>query len=214
MTKLHLEILDDARLAVFHKLNAYAQTTTLAGGTALALQIGHRKSFDFDLFTPKPITRSLYKSVQELFGESPAKHVDTGDQLTVELASGVEITFLYYWYPPLYPTIPTATLSLCDKRDIATDKALTIGKRNAWRDYVDFFFLLKDGHTTLLKLIADAEKRYSGEFSRKLFLEQLAYTGDINDFSITYLGQSYSPPEISEYLEEQVKRYVKKSLPL
>ncbi|MEK7544059.1 MAG: nucleotidyl transferase AbiEii/AbiGii toxin family protein [Patescibacteria group bacterium] len=212
MTKLHLEILDDARRAVFGKLSAYTKTATLAGGTALALQIGHRKSFDFDLFTPKPIPRTLYKSLQELFGQSPVKHVDTGDQLTVELASGVEITFLYYWYPPLYPTIPTTAIPLCDKRDIATDKALTIGKRNAWRDYVDFFFLLKYGHISLPQLIADAEKRFGNEFSRKLFLEQLAYTGDIQDFSITYIGHPYTPQEISEYLESQVKAYVKSTL--
>ena len=96
MTKLFLEILDDARQSVLKKLSAYAKNAVLAGGTSLALQIGHRKSFDFDLFIPRPIPRTLYKSIQELFNESPIKHVDTGDQLTVELSTGIEITFLYY----------------------------------------------------------------------------------------------------------------------
>lgn len=214
MTKLFLEILDDKRASVLEKLSVYAKSVVLAGGTALALQIGHRKSFDFDLFTPWPIARILYKSLQELFNESPVKHVDTADQLTVELASGIEITFLYYWFAPLYPNISLTALPLCDKRDIATDKAMTLGRRNAWRDYVDFFFLLKDGHITLDKLFSDAKKRFGNEFSKKLFLEQLTYTGDIKDFSITYIGDHCAPQEISKFLEHQVKNYASTTLPL
>ncbi|MDP1722027.1 MAG: nucleotidyl transferase AbiEii/AbiGii toxin family protein [Candidatus Gottesmanbacteria bacterium] len=214
MTKLFLEILDDARISVLKKLSACAKDAVLAGGTSLALQIGHRRSFDFDLFIPRPIPRTLYKSIQELFHESPMKHVDTGDQLTVELSSGIEITFLYYWYAPLYPPIPMAALPLCDKSDIATDKAMTIGRRNAWRDYVDFFFLLKDRHVTLAQIITDAEKRFGNEFSKKLFLQQLSYTGDIKDFSITYIGGIHTPQEITEFLERQAKNYATSSLPL
>ncbi|MEK9143150.1 MAG: nucleotidyl transferase AbiEii/AbiGii toxin family protein [Patescibacteria group bacterium] len=214
MTKLYLDTLDDQRQLTFFKLIAFAKSAVLAGGTALALQIGHRKSFDFDLFLPNPIPRTLYKSVQEVFSESPLKHVDTGNQLTIELTSGIEITFLYYWHKPLYTTIPTHSLALCDKRDIATDKAMTLGKRNAWRDYVDFFFLLRDHHVSLAQIVADAEKRFGNEFSTKLFLQQLSYTGDIKDFSITYVGHQYTPQEISKFLEQQAKNYAKTSLPL
>lgn len=214
MTKLYLDILDEERLLVLTKLHAFQNEAILSGGTALALQIGHRKSFDFDLFIAKPIPRTLYTSVQNIFGEAPVKHVDTSDQLTVELTSGIEITFLYYWYTPIYNTIKTNTLPLCDKRDIATDKAITMGRRNVWRDYVDFFFLLKDRHITLAQLVSDAEKRFGNEFSAKLFLQQLSYTGDIQDFSITFSGNHYTPQEISVYLEQQTKEYAKTILPL
>lgn len=214
MTKLYLDTLDDQRQLTFFKLIAFAKSAVLAGGTALALQIGHRKSFDFDLFLPNPIPKTLYKSVQDVFGKSPLKHVDTGDQLTIELTSGIEITFLYYWHKPLYTTIPTHSLALCDKRDIATDKAMTLGRRNAWRDYVDFFFLLKDNHVTLAQIVADAQKRFGNEFSTKLFLQQLSYTGDIADFSVTYARDTYKPKAISSFLEKSVKEYVPTALPL
>ncbi len=214
MTKLYLDTLDDQRQLTFSKLIAFTKSAVLAGGTGLALQIGHRKSFDFDLFMPNSIPRTLYKSVQDVFGESPTKHVDTGDQLTIELASGIEITFLYYWYKPLYTTIRTNSLALFDKRDIATDKAMTLGRRNAWRDYVDFFFLLKENHVTLTQLIVDAEKRFGNEFSTKLFLQQLSYTGDIADFSVTYVRDTFNPKEISSFLERHVKEYAPTTLPL
>lgn len=214
MTKLYLDTLDDQRQLTFFKLIAFAKSAVLAGGTALALQIGHRKSFDFDLFLPNPIPKTLYKSVQDVFGKSPLKHVDTGDQLTIELTSGIEITFLYYWHKPLYAAIQTDSLALCDKRDIATDKAMTLGRRNAWRDYVDFFFLLKDNHVTLDQIVADAQKRFGNEFSTKLFLQQLSYTGDIADFSVTYVQDAYNPKEISSFLEKQIKKFAPTALPL
>lgn len=207
MTNLHLDILDETRQAIFTKLHTFAQTSILGGGTALALQIGHRRSFDFDLFLPTPIPRSLYHTVQTTLGESPEKLVDSGDQLTMKFASGIEITFLYYWYPPLYQTIVSPSLPLFDLRDIATDKAATIGRRNVWRDYVDFFFLLKEKHLTLDQIITDAQKRFGKEFSPKLFLQQLSFTGDIKDFSIMLLGPMYSPEEIKHFLTEEVKRY-------
>ncbi len=207
MTTLSFDVLDDQRKAFFGKLKAFGKTATLGGGTALALQIHHRLSFDFDLFIPTPLPRSLYRTIQTVIGEAPEKLVDTSDQLTVKFASGVELTFLYYWYPPLYPTIPTGSLPLFDRRDIATDKALTLGRRNVWRDYVDFFFLLKDGDLTLDHLITDAQKRFGNEFSPKLFLEQLSYTGDVADFAVTFVGHSYSPEEITAYLTEHVARY-------
>ena len=76
MTKLYLDILDDRRKRLFSMLKSFEGEWVLAGGTALALQIGHRKSIDFDLFSPKPISRTLYHSVCDVFGEQPVKLVD------------------------------------------------------------------------------------------------------------------------------------------
>lgn len=45
MSKLILEILDTNRLDSFKKLKTFKQYGILGGGTALALQIGHKKSF-------------------------------------------------------------------------------------------------------------------------------------------------------------------------
>jgi len=214
MTDLSLDVLDETRQAIFAKLAALGEKATLGGGTALALQIHHRRSFDFDLFIPHPLPRSLYRTIQTVIGEAPEKLLDTSDQLTVKCASGVELTMLYYWYPPLYPTIPSPSLPLFDIRDIATDKALTLGRRNVWRDYIDFFFLIKDGHVPLDRLIADAQRRFGNEFSPKLFLEQLSYTGDVKDFTVTFVGHSYSPEEVTVYLTEEVRRYAEEQVRL
>ena len=206
MTDLHLDILDDARKNIFFKLEAFKKAT-LGGGTALALQIGHRRSFDFDLFFPEPIPFSLYATVQKVLGESPIKLLESSDQLTVKLAAGVEMTFLHYWFKPVYPVLLTNTVPLFDFRDIATDKAFTIGRRNVWRDYIDLFFLLHGEYLTLSQLITDAQKRFGNEFSPKLFLQQLSFTGDIKDFTVAFTKEPYSPEVVTKYLAGEVKKY-------
>ena len=208
MTQLHLEILDDTRKKVFSSLSSL-NDVVLAGETALALQLGHRVSYDFDLFTSKPVSRSIYRTFESLLHESPTKLVDTADQLSVTLSSGVEITVLYYWYSPLYSTITTDSISLFDFHDIASDKALTLGRRNAWRDYLDLYTLFYEKHLTLAPLIKDSEKRFGNEFSSKLFLQQLSYTEDIHDESAVQLIHPVSKETITEFFVKEIKSYLR-----
>jgi hypothetical protein len=56
----------------------------LAGGTALALQIGHRISVDFDLFLEKEIDKNLFSKIKKIFnGNEIVLFVNNSDELTV-----------------------------------------------------------------------------------------------------------------------------------
>ena len=90
-------------------------------------------------------------------------------------------------------------------RDIATDKAFTVGRRNVWRDYVDFYFLLSQSGITIQSIITDAQKRFGNEFAPKLFLEQLVYTDDIVDTTIEFVGNPVSKDTIKTFLKNTVK---------
>lgn len=210
MIKLYLDTLDRQRQAIFTQLQSFKDAWVLGGGTALALQLGHRKSFDFDLFSPSPIVRTLYRQVCTVFNESPVKLVDTGDQLTLAMSSGTECTFLYYWYPAQFSVISTPSLSLFDKRDIAADKAMTLGRRNVWRDYVDLYVILKYKHMTLAELISVAQKKFNNEFSPKLFLEELSYTDDVRDTSAEWTSGAVDRKEITDFLEQEAIAYGKR----
>src|SRR3990167_10548556 len=111
MSKIYLGLLDSARQKVFHQLRMFEQDGYLAGGTALALQLNHRKSVDFDVFVKKPIGSSLRRKIKTIFGDQPYE-VNTTDQITFPLSVGIEITFLYYWYPHIRPLVLTTSLSL------------------------------------------------------------------------------------------------------
>ena len=47
---MHLNVLNETQLTQLELLKNFKREFTLVGGTAIALQIGHRKSIDFDLF--------------------------------------------------------------------------------------------------------------------------------------------------------------------
>lgn len=51
--QIHYDILDEKRLQILSKLQAFKQDFYLAGGTGLALLFGHRDSVDFDFFSTK-----------------------------------------------------------------------------------------------------------------------------------------------------------------
>lgn len=212
MSKIYLEILDKPRQTIFNKLSGFKNFGYLAGGTALALQIQHRKSVDFDVFINKPVNNYLRLKAKKVFGAS-LFYVNTTDQISFTTPENVNVTFVWYIYPPISPPTPTPSISLASINDIIADKAYTIGKRAVWRDYVDLFLLLKKEVTTLDKIIQLAKQKFAGEFNEALFLEQLSYFKDITVVPMDFIYPAPSPSEIQSYLESQVESYVKIILP-
>ena len=87
-----------------------------------------------------------------------------------------------------------------------------MGGRGKWRDYVDLYFLIKEKWVVLGSIIDMAEKRFGGEFSRKLFLEQLMYTNDLGMFEIEFLRDKVTEREIGNFFEEEVRVYSKANI--
>ncbi len=209
MSKLFLDTLDNKRLEVFKKLKDFSQYGVLGGGTALALQIGHRKSYDFDFFVNEPISKYIWKKVKDTFGANSYKTLDTQDQLDVVTQNGVNLTFFLDDYKSMFPVIKSNDINLMSIQDIACNKAFIQGRRPKWRDYVDLYFILKENHVTLEKLIINCLKKFGNDFSKKLFLEQLIYWNDIYNYRIEYVDKDINPEVIKRFLLEEVKKVAK-----
>lgn len=214
MSHLFLDQFDKERQAVFPKLAALAPPFTLAGGTAIMLQIGHRKSYDFDCFCVEPLTISMRKKLLKLFGARTTIRYDTPEIFSVITPELVEVTLVSYPYPSLRPTIQTPSISLLHMDDLVANKAHTLGRRNTWRDYVDLFFVLKWNLYTIQSIITLAEQKYSNEFNARLFVGQLTYFEDIQVVDTIFLKESYTPNEIKNYLQETVRTYLQNILPI
>ena len=206
MSKIYLELLDSARQNVFHQLREFEREGYLAGGTALALQLNHRKSVDFDVFVKKPIDSSLRRKIKTIFGNQPYE-VNTTDQITFPLNEGIEITFLYYWYPHIRSLVSTASLPLASINDIIADKAHTLGRRALWRDYVDLFVVMKQHDMNIEHIITLASQKFAGEFVKEQFLEQLSYFDDVTVVPVEFIARSYTPEEIKSFFTTQAKEY-------
>ena len=209
MSHLFQDAFDSARKALWPKLKAFYPPFVLAGGTAIMLQIGHRKSYDFDCFTDSDLPPTIHKKSIRVFGRGTRKKMETPEIITVLSPQQVEVTFVAYPYAPLRPVITTDSIPIFHLDDLAANKAHTLGRRPAWRDYVDLFFLMKWKYYNLATIIELADKKYDEEFNSRLFVGQLTYFDDMDIVETQFLKESYTPKDIQSFLVGTVKDYLK-----
>ncbi|TSC79732.1 MAG: hypothetical protein G01um101429_407 [Parcubacteria group bacterium Gr01-1014_29] len=211
MSQPSFDILNKPQREIFEKLTSLKKEAVLAGGTALLLQIQHRQSFDFDLFFARELERNDLIKLKKTISIKEVG-LNTKEQINIITANDVLINLVFYPFPFIFPQEKTAVIPLASIKDIALDKAYTIGRRALWRDYVDMFFLLKDNHITLSEISASAPKKFGPEFNERLFLEQLIFFGDIEIVKISFLKEQFEEEEIKKFFTSSVQSYRQKIL--
>jgi hypothetical protein len=138
-------VLTEAQQTVLELLSRVGEVRTfyLAGGTALALHLGHRRSGDFDFFRRKDfLPQSLLSSLRET-GMVQVLQEATGT-LTVMLRE-VSTSFFHYDYPLLRPPHESPwNLSLADPEDIAAMKLAALAGRGSRKDFVDLYVYTRE----------------------------------------------------------------------
>ena len=140
---MHKEILSKEQVDLLPLVKIFKREFYLVGGTAIALQIGHRRSIDFDLFKSKKLRP---KSIISKISDSDLQYRITrnvSEQVNVSI-SGVKFTFYEYPFAIAAPVIFENTVKMPELLDLAVMKAYAIGRRSKWKDYVDLYFLIKD----------------------------------------------------------------------
>ena len=117
----------------------------LAGGTALALQIGHRISHDLDFFSSTNslgmVERSALAHQLQHITSSTIKR-EENEQLYATIL-GVEVSFIHQHHLLLFPTIEVNGLQLAQPIDIGLMKLSAIKDRGTRRDFIDLYCLRK-----------------------------------------------------------------------
>lgn len=169
----------------------------LAGGTAIALQLSHRKSIDFDFFANKEVNLAEIKRIL-VNCDIQNTVISNIDQYTA-IVDQVKITFLNYPYL-LNPSVNYKNILMPDLLTLASTKAFTIGRRPKWKDYVDLYFLIRK--FGIKRIIERAEEVFQGMFNDKLFREQLLFFEDI-DFTeeVDFISDPISKEQIKKELE-------------
>jgi hypothetical protein len=109
----------------------------LAGGTGLALHIGHRRSVDLDLFREVAFQSQEFRD--RLAGLQGLRNVELSSGTAYLELHGVKVSVLHYPYPLLFSPGMFDGLAVADPRDIACMKLDAIGSRGARRDFVDLY---------------------------------------------------------------------------
>ena len=141
---VHLEVLSkDAKEALFLlKKNIWLGRFYLAGGTALALQIGHRISNDLDFFSPDDFNENLL--IQNLSPLGKFELEKKEERTVLGVLNNTKISFLGYRYPLLNDLIDVDGLKIADVKDIACMKIDAIASRGTKRDFIDTYFIARD----------------------------------------------------------------------
>lgn len=176
----------------------------LVGGTALALQIGHRLSVDFDFFCEQELPKNILERVKRIFsGKSIIVTYRTSQQLNV-LVDNVKMTFFHYPYPVIDAFVLYQDVLLASKKEIAAMKALSIGQRLSYKDYVDWYFLLQEKHVNLKEVIVLAQKKFGGDFNDRQFVGQLTSLEDILPQKIDFLRNEVDKETVKQFLQREV----------
>lgn len=209
MKRYHWKILNREQLEIWPRLNFLAsQGIYLAGGTALALQLGHRTSVDFDFYSqPHFESADLYKQIESVFSKEIERTLMEEDTLFCTV-KGVELSFFYYEYPLVRPLEEAEGVLIAGVEDIAAMKLVAIIQRPAKRDYIDVAFLLK--RLKLKEMFSLVEDKYP-QFNRYLALRALSYFDDVEDKdskrAIRVFDKSFSWEKAKEEIFEAVKEY-------
>ena len=175
---MYLETLSDKQAELLPYINPFKNSFYLVGGTAIALQIGHRRSIDFDLFTYTKLNKSRIR--QNLL-QIPLKQqiiFEDVDQMHFYV-NEVKLTFFNYPYPVEHLVRTDQKLSMPTLLSLAAMKAFALGRRAKWKDYLDLYFLIKY-HFSISQIATEAKKIFDTQFSEKLFREQLSFHKDID----------------------------------
>lgn len=114
----------------------------LAGGTALALHLGHRLSVDLDFFTKEEFDEQILSQNLQLLPEF--KEDGTAWRTVWGKIGDTKFSLFYYQYPLIKETILFNGIQVLDKEDIAAMKIHALEDRGTKRDFVDLYFLARE----------------------------------------------------------------------
>lgn len=172
---LYYETIDRSTLELLKQLQSIElfKDLRLVGGTSLALQIGHRKSVDLDLFGW--IDVDVMEINDALSEVGKITQIKDSKNIHIYLVNGIKVDIVNYAYPWLKDLIFIDSIRMANCEDIAAMKLAAITGRGTKKDFIDLYFLLKQiTLSSMLQLYLDKYK----DGSLFLVLKSLVYFED------------------------------------
>lgn len=207
--QFYWDILDQKRTDILPLLKDFKTDFYLAGGTALALQLGHRDSIDFDFFSEKSFSiENLTQKVEQIFqNHKVAKIQEEKDTLTFVIDDTIKISFFAYPYKPINPLLDEDNFKMASLEDIGAMKLSAITNRSVLKDYVDLYFIL---HKISLEELFKLTKEKFPTIDINLILKSLVYFDDIQEEPILFKhNDDVSFESIKKYLSETTTKYLR-----
>lgn len=208
--KLHLDRLPSKTVEAFHFFSKEIwlgnSSWYLAGGTALTLQVGHRKSVDLDFFTQDKDFDN--DDLLGHFEEGKGWKTDINRKNTIygELF-GAKVSFIAYpFFIPAEQPLSYGSIKILRPNDIAVMKIIAISQRGRKRDFFDLYWFMQNGEV-LENIMHKLQNQYPS----------VAHDYHHILKSLVYFEDAESDPEPVIYFDaswEGVKKFFIKEIPI
>ena len=182
----------------------------LAGGSGLALQIGHRISEDLDFFKESSFTPGILLTKLRETAEKVEEIIIERDTLVVIL-DGVRLSFFKYDVPLVYPPIILRGVRVADWRDISAEKFKTLAQRGSKKDFYDLYAIIHCQRVSIEEVVGIMKRRFaSSGLNFYHVLRSLAYFEDAEkEPEPSLIKNEYSWDEVKNYFVENIREFEK-----
>jgi len=202
---LYKNTVEDNTLELLKKLQADDELSEfkLAGGTSLALQIGHRKSIDLDLFTQNDFdTNYLLEYLEQNYNFA----TDYTSRNTLKGSiQNIKIDLISHKYKHVKPFVNIENIILYSIEDIAAMKLNAItGNGTRSKDYIDIYFILK--RFSVAEILEFYKIKYKSRNSLHV-IKSLNYFNDIDiqDWPEMLLEKQLTIDDVKQAIEKGVE---------
>jgi predicted nucleotidyltransferase component of viral defense system len=189
-------------------LNTLAQVPILenmrlVGGTALALQYGHRRSVDLDFFgTTTDSVEELTEALKEKTGELTL--ISSSRTIRAFFIRDVKVDIVNYPYQWIDEPVIENGLTLASPKDIAAMKVNAVIGRGTKKDFIDIFFLLH--HYSFEELIQFYLQKYTDGSEYRALLS-MSYFDDADPQPMPFMFQNVSWQNVKSHIAKEVESY-------
>lgn len=178
----------------------------LAGGTGLALRLGHRRSVDLDfIFYGENFNEdSVLQKLQHLEGFALAAKESGAIHASIR---NTKVSLITYAYPVLFPFQAFLGVNVADSRDIGCVKISAIACRGTKRDFVDLYRLAQE--YSLKQMLEWFTRKFSQtNYSMPQILKSLCYFEEAEQDPMPHMLISLSWEEVKQFFAKEAPRLI------
>lgn len=180
----------------------------LAGGSALALHLGHRKSYDLDFYTRENLKAEDVASQISKIGKFEITLLEPPHTI-LGVFEGIKFSLFRYDYPLIGRITLFKSVAFVSREDIAAMKLSAITGRATKRDYIDLYFLAK--LYSFDKMLKFYKKKF-GKLGNNLYfiIKALGFFGDCENDEMPKMITPVSWEKVKDFFADQSMRLAHK----
>ncbi len=180
----------------------------LAGGTAIALHLGHRHSYDLDFFSPAPFDKGDPRRFLGSLGQLTVEQEDEGTFLGT--FNDIRISFFIYPYRLLVSPVLFGAVRIAALEDLMVMKLDAIATRGKKRDFIDLYFMCRDS-LPLREMLPLVEQKYEGvKYNFTHLLKSLVYFEDAEADPMPHMLKPASWPDVRRFFEQEAQSLLRR----